>query len=48
MDDQDEYRDAADQAARGVPPPVPVTVAYTFSLFALIALATALIVSGRF
>ncbi|MFD9687923.1 hypothetical protein ACFWXO_19440 [Kitasatospora sp. NPDC059088] len=48
MDDQDDYRDAAEEAARGVPTPVPVAVAYTLSLFALMALAIALIASGRF
>ncbi|MFB7666874.1 hypothetical protein ACFC1R_23490 [Kitasatospora sp. NPDC056138] len=48
MDDQDEYREAAAQAARGVPTPVPVAVAYTLALFALRALATALIASNRF
>ncbi|MFD0400128.1 hypothetical protein ACFVHI_18860 [Kitasatospora sp. NPDC127121] len=48
MDDQNEYREAAEQAARGVPTPVAVAVAYTLSLLALMALATALIASGRF
>ncbi|MFJ3219582.1 hypothetical protein ACIPLC_27130 [Kitasatospora sp. NPDC086801] len=48
MDDQDDYREAAEKAARGVPTPVPVAVAYTLSLLALITLATALIASGRF
>ncbi|MER7674920.1 hypothetical protein ABTY61_41600 [Kitasatospora sp. NPDC096128] len=48
MDDQDEYREAAEQAARGVPTPVPVAVAHTLSLFVLMAVATALIASGRF
>ncbi|MER7705084.1 hypothetical protein ABTX81_19595 [Kitasatospora sp. NPDC097605] len=49
MDDgQDDYREAAEQAARGEPAPVPVAVAYTLALFSLIALATALIFSGRF
>ncbi|WP_158835807.1 hypothetical protein [Streptomyces sp. NRRL S-350] len=48
MDDQDEYHEAAERTARGLPTPVPVAVAYTLSLFALIALATVLIASGRF
>ncbi|MFF4815053.1 hypothetical protein ACFY2K_10750 [Kitasatospora sp. NPDC001309] len=48
MDDQDEYRDAAEQTAHGVPTPVPVAVAYTLSLLALMGLATALIASGRY
>ncbi|MFE6053952.1 hypothetical protein ACFQ6N_24640 [Kitasatospora sp. NPDC056446] len=48
MDDQDEYREAAEQAARGLPTPVPVAVAYTAALLALIALVTVLVASGRF
>ncbi|MFG2905433.1 hypothetical protein ACGF13_10290 [Kitasatospora sp. NPDC048286] len=48
MDDQDDYREAADKAARGVPTPVPVALAYALSLLALITPATALIASGRF
>ncbi|MFF7458246.1 hypothetical protein [Kitasatospora sp. NPDC008115] len=48
MDDgQDDYREAAEQAARGEPTPRAVAVAYTVALFALIGLATALIASGR-
>ncbi|MFB7473477.1 hypothetical protein [Kitasatospora sp. NPDC056184] len=49
MDDgQDDYREAAERFARGAPTPRSVAVAYTLALFALIALATALIASSRF
>ncbi|MFJ4674966.1 MULTISPECIES: hypothetical protein [unclassified Kitasatospora] len=47
MDEQDEYRAATERTARAVPTPEPVAVAYTISLLVLIALVTALIVSGR-
>ncbi|MFI1521628.1 hypothetical protein [Kitasatospora cineracea] len=47
MDEQDEYRAAAERAARGVPTPKPVVVAYTVALLALLALVTALIAYGR-
>ncbi|WP_405003006.1 hypothetical protein [Kitasatospora purpeofusca] len=47
-DGQDEYREAAERAAHGEPTPVPVAVAYTLALLSLMALATALIASGRY
>ncbi|GAA1403158.1 hypothetical protein GCM10009639_47460 [Kitasatospora putterlickiae] len=49
MDDgQDDYREAAERSAHGAPTPRAVAIAYTLALFSLIALATALIASGRF
>ncbi|GGQ68080.1 hypothetical protein [Kitasatospora griseola] len=47
MDDQDDYRAATERAARGVPTSRPVVVAYTVALVVLLALAAALLASGR-
>ncbi|MGW4693245.1 hypothetical protein ACWEO1_12755 [Kitasatospora cineracea] len=47
MNDRDEYRAAAERAARGVPTPKPIAVAYPIALLALLALMTALIAYGR-
>lgn len=48
MDDQNEYREAAERAARGLPTPASVAVAYTVALLVLMATATALIAAGRY
>ncbi|MFD5559769.1 hypothetical protein [Kitasatospora griseola] len=45
--DQEDYRAAAERAARGVPTSRPVAVAYTVALVVLLALAAALLASGR-
>ncbi|MFB7945051.1 hypothetical protein ACFC6L_09025 [Kitasatospora phosalacinea] len=47
MNDQDEYRAAAERAAHRLPTPKPVVVAYPIALLVLLALATALVLSGR-
>ncbi|GAA2112075.1 hypothetical protein GCM10009759_54520 [Kitasatospora saccharophila] len=50
MGEQDEYRVAAGRAAHRLPTPKPVVVAYPTALLVLLvllALATALILSGR-
>ncbi|KJS52580.1 hypothetical protein VM98_30445 [Streptomyces rubellomurinus subsp. indigoferus] len=46
-DDQNEYHEAAERAARGLPTPASIAVAYTVALFVLMATATVLIASGR-
>ncbi|MFD7645758.1 hypothetical protein ACFV4P_34520 [Kitasatospora sp. NPDC059795] len=47
-DGRNDCRDAARRASREAPTPWPLAVAYTVSLLALMALATALIASGRY
>ncbi|MER8099310.1 hypothetical protein [Kitasatospora sp. NPDC094016] len=49
MDDgQEEYREAADRADRGLPTPLPVAIAQTVAIVLLALVVTALIASGRF
>ncbi|MFG3053847.1 hypothetical protein ACGFZP_23240 [Kitasatospora sp. NPDC048239] len=49
MDDgREEYREAADRTARGLPTPLPVAIAQTVALVLLAVVATALITSGRY
>ncbi|MEV7783582.1 hypothetical protein [Kitasatospora sp. NPDC088351] len=44
---QDDYRDAAKEAALGVPAPRRVAVAYAVALLVLMAVATALVICDR-